>query len=78
MRVRSLASLSGLRIQHFLELRCRSAAAALIGPLAWELAYATGVALKKKENNKIFYSQACLEHLNDFRLFYFTSKELLY
>ena len=45
----------------FLRLWCRSAATALIRPLAWEPPYATGVALKrqktkrkkKKETNKI-------------------------
>ena len=31
---------------------CRSAAAALIQPLAWELGYATGVALKNKNKSK--------------------------
>ena len=30
----------------------RWAAAALIGPLAWELPYATGAALKKKSTHK--------------------------
>ena len=51
--VRSLASLSGLRI---LKLRhevariwCRLAAAVPIPPLAWELPYAMGVTLKKKK-----------------------------
>ena len=29
------------------------AAAALIQPLAWDLPYATGAAVKRKENNKI-------------------------
>ena len=29
---------------------CRLAAAALIGPLAWELPYAAGLALKKKKS----------------------------
>ena len=69
MRVRSLASLSGLRIQCCLELWCRSktwlgpsvavavcrpVAAAPIQPLAWELLYASGVALKsQKIKNKI-------------------------
>ena len=67
MCVPSLASLSGLRIRHccelwyiacilyldptFLWLLCRSAAAALILPLAWELPYAMGVALKRGNNN---------------------------
>jgi len=31
---------------------CRLAAAALIGPLAWELPYAAGAALKKKKKKK--------------------------
>ena len=67
MRVRSLALLSGLRIRHCHELRCRSqtrlrssvavavsrlAAVALIRPLAWEPPYAMGVALKKKERER--------------------------
>ena len=63
MWVQSLASLSGLRIQHCSELWCRSqmrlgsriavavvwlAAAALIGPLAWKLPYAANAALKRQ------------------------------
>ena len=32
---------------------CRPAAAAPVGPLAWELKYATGVALKKKKERKV-------------------------
>ena len=64
VQVRSLATLSGLRIQCCPELRCRGsdiaqitillwlwyrlAAAALIQPLAWELPHALGVALKSK------------------------------
>ena len=31
---------------------CRPAVAALIRPLAWELSYASGVALKRKEKRK--------------------------
>ena len=31
---------------------CRPAAAAPIGPLVWELPYATGAALKKKKKKK--------------------------
>ena len=31
---------------------CRLAAAALIGPLAWELPYAMGVAIKSQKTNK--------------------------
>ena len=45
-QVRSLASLSGLRIRHC-ELCCRPAAAALIQPLAWEPPNATGAVLEK-------------------------------
>ena len=52
MQVQSLASPSGLRIWHCCELWCRLAAAALIWPLAWELPYATGVALKRKKKSK--------------------------
>ena len=51
-RVPSLASLSGLRIQHCREQWCRPAAAASIQPLAWELPYAAGVALKSKKERK--------------------------
>ena len=65
MRVRSLASLSGLRSQRCCELWCisyrcvsdlallwlwcRPAAVALVGPLAWESPNATDEALKKRE-----------------------------
>ena len=68
MRVQSLALLSGLRIWHCCELRCRSqtllgswvamavarpAAVVLIQPLAWELPYATECGSKKtKEDRK--------------------------
>jgi len=60
LRVRSLASLSGLRIWHCCELWCRLqtwlwyrlAATALIGPLAWEPPYATGAALEKAKRQK--------------------------
>ena len=60
-----IPGLSGLRIQRFHELWCRSrhsldlvwlwckiAAVALIGPLAWEPLYAAGVAIKKKKTKK--------------------------
>ena len=65
--IRSLASLSGLRIQHCLELWVshrhgsdpvllwlwyRPAAVAPIRPLAWEPPSAAGVAERKKENIK--------------------------
>ena len=68
LRVRSLASLSGLGIRHchelwgksqtsdlaLLWLWCRPAATAPILPLAWELPYAVGTALKerRKEGRK--------------------------
>ena len=52
MRVRSMASLSRLRIWHCCELWYRLAAAALIRPTAWELPNATGSALKKKKKKK--------------------------
>ena len=74
MRVQSLASLSGSRIQHGHELWCRSqmwlrshiggpwhklTAAAPIQPLAWKLPCATGLALKKKK------AEACPVPQND-------------
>ena len=49
MRVRSLASLSWLRIWCCCELWQRLAATAPIRPLAWEPAYAVGVALKRQQ-----------------------------
>ena len=65
LRVRFLASLSGLRIRRWLELWCRSqtrpgsgvllrlwcrlAAIVLIRPLTWESPCSTGAALKKKK-----------------------------
>ena len=67
LRVRSLASLSGLRIQHCRELRCRSqtglgpciavavvqaGSSAPIQALAWEFSYAEGMALKKDKEKK--------------------------
>ena len=51
IRVWSLASRSGLRIRCCCELWCRLAATTRIQPLAWELPYATGVTLKRK--NKV-------------------------
>ena len=48
--VRSLASISGLRIQRCGELWCRQAAAApMITPLAWEPPHAAGTALKRQK-----------------------------
>ena len=68
MQVRSLASFGVLRIQHCRQLQYRPktrlgsgvavalavvvTAAALIGPLAWELPYATGAVLKGKKEKK--------------------------
>ena len=61
--VRSLPSLSGLRIWHCHALWCRSqtwhgsgmaVAVALIPPLAGEPPYAMGAALKKREKDKKF------------------------
>ena len=64
LRVRSLASLHGLKIRHCCELWCRpqtwlksGVAIAVTSSyssnltLAWKLPYATGVALKSKNNN---------------------------
>ena len=65
--VRSLALLSGLRIQHchsfgvgvgcrcgsdVMLLWCRSASSAAVGPLAWELPYVMGVALKRQKTKR--------------------------
>ena len=52
MQVQSLALLSGLRIRCCHEPWCRSAAVAPIQPLAWELPYAAGMALKSKTNKQ--------------------------
>ena len=77
MTVRSLASLSGLKIPSRHDLRCRSqtrlgshvavavgrlAAVASVGPLVWELPYAAGVALKsKKQKNKTKQNHTLIE-----------------
>ena len=54
--VQSLALLSGLRIRHCRELRCRLGSGVavdlVIRPLAWEPPYVTGVALKRKKKKK--------------------------
>ena len=52
LQVRSLASLSGLRIWHCRELWCRPAAVAPTGPLAWETPCAMDAALKKKKKKR--------------------------
>ena len=59
-----MASLSGLRVQHCCKLRhmsqmwfgfgiavavVKASVVAVIGPLAWEIPHATGVALKRKK-----------------------------
>ena len=60
MSVQSLAQLSGLRIWHCCELWCRlqmrlrsGVAVALIQPLAWELPYTMGAALKRHTHKKL-------------------------
>ena len=70
-QVRSLASLSGLRIRRcgelccrlqmrldpvLLWLWCRPAATAPIGPLAWEPLYALSEALKSQKKKKKLYT----------------------
>ena len=52
LRVRALASLSGLGIWRCRELWCRPAAVASVGPLAWEPPCAAGVALEKTKKKK--------------------------
>ena len=60
MWVQSLASLSGLRIQHCCKLQCRSqmqlgsgvAVALVIPSLALKIPYAAGVPLKRKKGKK--------------------------
>ena len=75
LRVQSPTLLSGLRIQHCLELWCigrehgsdpmllwlgrRLAATAPIRPLAWELPYAVGMALEKKKQDKTNKKEIC-------------------
>ena len=63
--VRSLALLSGSRIQRCCELWCRLSATAPIGPLAWEPPYATDVALKKKKKKIIAISWTHHRSLED-------------
>ena len=54
MQVRSLVLLSGLKIRHCHELWCRSQMQLgfCIWPLAWELLYVTGLALKREKKKK--------------------------
>ena len=66
-QVRSLASLSGLRILRCCELWCRPAATAPIRSLAWEPPYAAGVALKrrkKRRKEKYMYQFISYIHYN--------------
>ena len=56
MQVWSLDLLSGLKDMVLLWLWCRLAPVALILPPAWELPYATGVALKRKKKKLLFLS----------------------
>ena len=53
LRVQSLASLSGLRIQRCHELWCKPAATAPIRPLGWEPPYAKSAVLEKTKRQKI-------------------------
>ena len=81
MWVWSLAMLSGLRIQSCHKLWCRSqmrlrsallwlwyrwAAAAPIGPLAWELPYAAGAAVKRKKFHFCFSTTWCPSAITHF------------
>ena len=96
MWVRSLASLSGLRIWHCHELWCRSqmrrssdlalmwlwcrpAAVVPIWPLAWELPYAMGAALKKQEKkiSIAMYSHSLILSPAKFNLLLISSKVFL-
>ena len=52
LKVQSLDSLSGLKIQCCCELWCWPIAVASIRPLAWEPPYAMGAALKSKTNKQ--------------------------
>ena len=47
-----------------LRLWCRLAAVALIQPLAWELPYAAGVALKRQRQKKLLFSLMALQSTN--------------
>ena len=66
MWVQSLALLSGLRIWRCCELWSRLAASAPTQPLAWELPYATGVVIKRK--NKKDCILLIFEHLASYML----------
>ena len=79
IRVQSLASITGLRIQCCWELWCRlqmrldptllwlwrrAAATALTEPLAWEPPYAIGAARKRQKNKKI-KREMSIDHKNE-------------
>ena len=70
IQVLSLASLSGLRIQHCCELWCRLTAAALIRRLAWELPYASSVAIKSKKKLQPLFSPSLTLFLLPFLAFF--------
>ena len=73
-RVRSLASLSRLRIWRCPELWCRSQTQlGSRGPLAWELPYA-GVALKRQKEKKNKKQWAALEILTSKKLGHHSSQ----
>ena len=60
--VQSLALLSGLRIQHCCELRCRLVATAPIQPLALDPPHAAGMALKRLKKKKRLSTHLTLCH----------------
>ena len=64
LRIRSLASLSGLRMRCCHELWCRLAAVAPIRPLAWKPPYATGATPKeeKKKKNPLCFTFSSFLH----------------
>ena len=72
MRVRSLVSLSRLRIHCFCKLWYHPATAALIQSLGWELPYATGVAIgdKKKPMHMATNYKQQNNEVHDFHSFF--------
>ena len=86
----SLASLSGLRIQHCCEPWCRlqtqlrsciAVATALIRPLAWEPPYAAGEALKRQKTKKLKKKNQslwlCQFHKKEIKLRIFFTEDIL-
>ena len=51
-------SISGLRFWFAVAVVYKPAAAAPIRPLAWELSYAAGRALKRKKKKRVYFSHA--------------------